>query len=354
MIYAKMSTPLKREFKRQQQKFQKYIERYMTDPELNWAWLCAHPLIDFDFIKKWNKAPWSTFWLNDNPSLTPEEKQKLGCGLTNKFENFQEFFKSESRFMSWCIRGLSLHDKNIVDDVKANPDFPWDWNEISLNENITEDFVRTHINMVNKSFVCMNRAVSVEFLKKTAKEFKWQKTLIAVNPNLNENNIFNIFPEDLLKKTLEIREALVQNQSIPLDFFLSTLYFGWSSDIICERTDITKEHILKYPDFPWDWNIISGCSSIDKNFLRSHPKTNMTVFYRYHSGLTIDEVEHLHPRDIDRNLLKGTVEEKAEYLRRYYAFRKIEKMMHDAYWFTDYAFCRKRLEKRYSELFGEV
>ena len=70
-----------------------------------------------------------------------------------------------------------------------------------------------------------------------------------------------------MEQNIWIDLATFVRDNFSLDFILSNRYMGWNEDLINYRTDITKEHIIRYSDFPWDWEIISGCSSIDKNFL---------------------------------------------------------------------------------------
>ena len=349
-------TPLEKYHLRQKKKFQAYVEKYADDPKLDWSWVSRVPMLDVEFIDKWIHKRWNIFWLSSNPSISEEEKIKRGYKSDySVLENMGQFkkwgftvfgiigFNAQTRWFSRC-------NKDIMQDVKRYPHFPWDWNEVSKNENITEEFVMENLNKIDKNSVCWNKAISIEFFTRDLS--RWRKNEIAYNTNLNEHNLFSVFSEDEIKASTEIQHTLTDNVGLSIDFIMSTLRLGWNKELLNFRPDLTKEHILKYPDFPWDWNVLSGSSSIDKNFLKTHPKTNFTEFYKHHSGLTIDEVEDMSPDKISENKLVGTLEEKADYLRKYYACRVMGNAFFNCYWFVDYAYCRKRLNKRYDELFG--
>jgi len=358
----KEMTPLEKYRLRQKKKFQAYVEKYADDPSLDWTWVSRVPMLDIEFIDKWAHKRWNIFWLSTNPSISEEEKIKRGYksdySVLKSMDDFKKWGHNLSPFgimgFNAHTRWFSRYNKNIIQDVEMYPKFPWDWNEIAQNENITEDFVTKNLYRIDKNSVCWNNSISIEFFRSMLEQnvCRWRKREIAYNTNLNEHNLFSIFSEEEIKSSPEIQNTLTDNVGLSIDFIMTTLRLGWNRELINFRPDLTKEHILKYPDFPWEWNIISGTSSIDKNFLKTHPNTNFTEFYKYHSGLTIDEVEHMTPDEISENKLLGTLDEKADYLRQYYACRVIGNAFFNCYWFVDYAYCRKRLDKRYDELFG--
>jgi len=347
-------TPLEKYTRSKREKFQAYIEKRIDRiPSWIWSWISRVHLIDVPFIKKWASKPWNKYQLTMNLAITREEKFKHPeiFRLEYLIENFEELEKFPQVRQSIYFADLfSRNDKNIVADVERYPDFEWNWLCISLNTNITEDFVIRYIALLDLEVLASNKALSLSFLERTYHIVEWPIEGIAKNPNLTEDALFKFFSKAQLRRR-SVMYSLSENEGISVNFILSRPDLDWNREVVSYR-NITKEHILKYPDFPWDWNIISGCSSIDKNFLRSHPKTNMTVFYRYHSGLTIDEVEHLEPEDISANILCGAVEDKADFLRHYYACKTIGDAFFKCYWDYTYAYCKRRLNKRYDQLFG--
>ena len=348
-----VTTPLQKYERRQKKKFQSYIEKHIDDPNLCWIWVSRVPLLDLKFIRKWREKRWNWFYLSLNRSFSHDLKIQTRDEfdwmffIFNSLEEYMPL-KNNSSIFSFC-----QSDKSIVVDVENHPDFEWNWYAISLNRNITEDFVVKH---KPKFFdyldvLSANPALSIDFFQNTIHVFYWNTTHIAANPNVNDANFFVFFN----KKSFNVearRNNLSENEGISLHFILHNRQFDWNVELVNYRSDITKEHILQYPDFCWNWNIISSCDQIDKEFLKTNEKTNMREFYFYNNSLTIDEVEHLPPEMIQNNLLLGTTADKVNYLRKFYAVRRIGEAFFNCYWFVDYAYCRKRLNKRYDELFG--
>jgi hypothetical protein len=346
-------TPLEKYKHGQRKKFQAYVERHMDDSNLCWIWVSRVPLLDFAFIRKWRHKPWNWFYLSLNKCFSHHQRVQTRDEFNWTFFNFDSMeeymlLKNNSSIFSFC-----QSDKAIVTDVEKYRDFEWNWYAICLNRNITEDFVVEYKSKLydHLDVLSSNPALSIDFFKKTMDEFHWNTTHIAANPNVNDKN-FSVFFDKRSFKVESRRCNLSENEGISLDFILKNQQFDWNVELVNYRSDITKEHILRYPDFCWYWDIISCCESIDKKFLKTNDKTNTFEFYHYNNALTIDEVEHLSPEKIQNNLLLGTVTDKMEFLRKFNAVRIIENAFFNCYWFVDYAYCRKRLNKRYDELFN--
>uniref|UniRef100_A0A6C0KPM0 Uncharacterized protein n=1 Tax=viral metagenome TaxID=1070528 RepID=A0A6C0KPM0_9ZZZZ len=345
-------TPLEKYKSRQKTKFQAYVEKHINNPELSWLWVSRVPLLDLPFLRKWKSKSWNWQCLSRNSSFSKQDKQETKdefpwswfCVEIPTMEDYL-FINGDCGKYNFCISNV-----NIVEDIKKFPDFGWNWKAISLNKNINEEFVLEHKDKLVLDYLAGNPALSLEFLKQTMHKFHWNTTEIAQNPNVNAQNFFLFFNKHSFK-CKERANNLTENESISLDFIFDNLHFEWNRELLNFRADITKEHILRYPDFEWNWGIISSCKSVDKKFLLNHSKTNFNEFYSYHSGLIIDEVEHLSPNQISCNLLLGTLEEKIEFLRKFYAARVIGNAFFNCYWHYEYAYCKKRLNKRYDELF---
>jgi hypothetical protein len=244
---------------------------------------------------------------------------------------------------------ISIQDKTIVDDVFKFPEIEWDWDQISWNEHVTEEFVFRCADKLNFENLSSNKAIRIEFILEHKCDFNWNLKEVASNPNLNEKNIFQVFTKEQISTYANL---LSGNAGIGVDFLFNTMYLGWDMESICYREDLTENHLMSNPHLDWHWDIVSYAPGIDKTFLMNHPKLDRKAFFKYNKNLTIDEVAHLHPREIESNPLNGTVKDKVDFAIRYRAAKKIESMLYQAYWFVDFEFCRKRLNKRYDELFG--
>lgn len=362
-------TPLMKLNKRRRKKFQAYVERHIKSTDMRvWNFFSFVPLLDIPFLRKWRNQPWSWPFLSKNKSFSVKEKletlgefpwsfQDFFNEDVDNMQTFKEIYFALSSTTSFnfhiheiATARFSVFDKNIVEDVKTYPDFDWNWGCISLNKNITEDFIFDNKDKLKRSFLATNSALSIKFIKETMHTFKWDLAEIASNRNLNEHNFLDFFDKKSFRCD-KIRNNLSENLGISLHFILQNPQFGWNEELISFREDIRKEHIEQYPNFPWLWYCISGSKSIDKHFLKNHPKIRMKDFYMNHAGLTIDEVDHLPPTSLLHNALEGTVEDDIEYLRKYYAVRVISNAFFQSYWHVEYALCRKRLNERYDRLF---
>jgi hypothetical protein len=355
-----MSTPLAKYEKRQRQKFQKYIEENIRElTQMSWYWWISRvPLIDVDFILKFKAKSWSSCFISQNEGISKQDKinsrHLIHWDLSYIVDTMEEY-------VEWgltCVSSISKRDKNIVADVYNYPEFPWVWYSIARNPYITEQFILDNYGLLQHHMdeLSANPAVSIDFVVRTEHKIKWNKLGLSLNPNLTGENFRLVFSEsDLTDEQFWSQKTIIDNLSerLSLDFVLSHPEIPWNTDLVCFRNDIKKEHIVTYPGFPWVWEAVSSCHSIDKNWIVEHPKAVLENVYRYNWTLTVDEVLHLPPAFIEGNLLMGTFEDKTEFLRNYYAVRKIEKAFHDCYWFVEYEFCRKRMNKRYDELFGK-
>lgn len=357
-----MKTPLEKYNFDQNKKFQNYITNFIEkDENLNWNWLSRIQWIDIDFVLKYKNKPWNSFILSYNSSISKEDKEKTKHMFTwhkpmGSVKSMEEYnlLRSEVPKNSFQQRLLLLNffcnDKNIVNDVELYPDFPWDWSEISTNLYITEEFVLKYRHNFDFNFLSANKAMSISFIKNTFDFLPWDNEYIFLNPNLQEADISYFYK---IKKCEISIKRVCQNEKISIQYlithFPNLLHWEWLS----VRTDLSDKDIITNPNAPWCWHVISkGYSkNISKQFLLSHPKVDKTKLYKYYDGFTVDEILHCHPNEIDGSNLQGTLEDKMKYLQAYYAVRVISNAFYNCYWFVDYAYCRKRLNKRYDELF---
>lgn len=341
-----MLTPLANYNLLQRKKFQAYIEKHMPSAHYWKWWISNVHLVDIDFVLKWRDKPWSFSLLARNPGITKEDRIKTRHLFDWDFSDI-DTMEDYVRLGLTNSHAFSSRDKNILSDFYEFPDFPWSWEGISSNPHISEEFILKHRNKLNAAFLTENPAVTIEFIRKTWDQISWDVFGISENPNISDDNFHYFFDKNSPQNVINNL-----SERLSFEYILSHPEFSWNIEILCFRDDLTKEIIIAHPDFPWDWEILSCSYNLDKKWMLSQPKVDLEKFYMYNSNLSIDDVEHLLPSQILGNTLQGSLEEKAEFLRRYYAARTISNLFHDVYWFVDYAFCRKRLNKIYDELFG--
>jgi len=361
-----MKTALEKYNLIQKKKFQNYINPYIENNEkINWSWLSRITWIDIHFVIKWKNKPWNFHILSNNPAFSKEDKIKTKHFLfwhepQKPIHSMEEYLfargkllQSETMAQKMLRLQFCMENKNICNDVELYPNFKWDWDEISTSKYVTEEFILKNKNKFDFEFLSENEHVSLSFIQKTMDILPWDLPHIILNPNFKECHVFDFIKEPHYKDKRIIKK-LCQQENISIDFIMTHFRDYFNCEAIHYRTDLSVEHILKYQDICWDWRVISrGYSTkISKSFLLSHPNLIQEEFYMFNSNLTVDDILHLHPKKIEGNFLLGTIEDKIAFMRQYYAVRIISNAFYNCYWFVDYSYCRKRLNKRYDELFN--
>lgn len=353
-----MCTPLQSWKNDRKKKFSEYIEKNIEEinhtPSL-WEYISESWMIDINFVKKWKDKELDWDAVTENDSITEDDiRNNPDLPWSRFWKNTQSMqieraLEINSDELSIFSMYMSRDNMNIIENVKRMPDFPWNWECISINPNITEEFVVEYKGCPwNFDSLSSNKAISIEFILKTMDDYPWSKSM-ASNPNLNKDNLFKIFDES------EVRSysyQLTPNLGIDLRFILSTLHLGWHHIYINQRSDLTGEIIEQFPDFDWRWPIICKHSA-DKKYITSHPKFYRDLFQRYNKTSIIDEVMHLEPRFVLRNERVGSIDEIVEFMRKKKAVKIIETAFLQAYWSTEYKLGRKRLMAEYESFFGK-
>ena len=57
----------------------------------------------------------------------------------------------------WNWRWISMNPNITVDFIEKHPDKPWDWEGISMNPNITIDFIEKHIDRLDFMGLSQNK-----------------------------------------------------------------------------------------------------------------------------------------------------------------------------------------------------
>ncbi len=98
-----------------------YIEKNIKNiNSVNWKYLSSNPNITFDFIIKHKNQKWNWNYLSRNPAISTK--------------NIEDTLNNKDYL--WCL---------------------WDWNSISLNCNITIEFIEKYIDKINWKFLSNNK-----------------------------------------------------------------------------------------------------------------------------------------------------------------------------------------------------
>lgn len=347
-------------YKAEQEKYLlQYIEKNEHDifeTHMGRNWISNVSCMSMKILQKYREKQWDWSCLSNNKAISKQEKiatRKIfpWC-FTDIIETMDDYLHFGGHFQTQhpFFFTFSKKNKNICKEVEVYPDFPWNWDGIAQNQNVTESFILKHLTYFSKKhYLVFNRALSVDFLL----SLKIPMEDVASNPNLNEKILGKYLSKDMINKSKIIQTKLSENTGISVDFILSHPEIDWNYEVICFREDLTENDILKYNLFFKKYkDIVSTCSNISKKFLQTYKDTDFDFFYRWHRGVTIKEVMHLPVHNISMNTLEGTTEEKVEFCRAYYAVKKIETCFLKSYWSTEYKLGRKRLMKEYDELYN--
>ena len=275
-----------------------------------------------------------------------------------KKEMFQNYILQHKNlnsrnWLSWISSHPILNDREFLEKQKLKTmieNETWDWNYISWNANITEDFVLKHKDKpFDFYFLTDNKAISVEFILKTMDILNWSIECISSNPNMTNTLLLKIM-KHYPRISEDLRwESLTTNEGISIDFIFSNRHLPWAMYEISSRKDITYEVVCKYNTFAWNWKDLCRFSKIDVdilkkyNFEETHANSNLSVY----------DIHDMNPEllSVYCNPLKGG---KERFLKEYIAVGRISRWFCDCYWMPQYPLCRKRLEKEYNEYKNKV
>ena len=202
--------------------------------------------VTFDIIKANPDIPWNWYSVSINPNITwdiveanPDIQWDYG-GLSTNY-SIPWLIIRENLDMAWDIRKLAKRTDIPWDDIIATIDMPgsiWNWRVISAYPNLTVDIILANINKPwNWEALSNNVAITFSLVLKTLdKPWVYNKLICHINIDpLMFSEFINIC-------------------CVKLPRILYSPYVGWS--LLASRTDVTLDVILKYPNYPWDWNII--------------------------------------------------------------------------------------------------
>ena len=117
--------------------------------------------------------------------------------------------------------------------IENNAHLPLDWDFISSNPNITNEFIKKYSNNFNMTNLSRNASIT------------WN--IIQDNKNLNWSDY-----------------GLSQNPNITWNIIKNNLHRRWRWDFLSVHPNITMDIIKNNPEFPWDYNILSNSFSQEK------------------------------------------------------------------------------------------
>jgi hypothetical protein len=350
-------------FEYKKRKFQNFV--YDNQDNIDWYKLTFHNLIDADFILKNPQFPWDLKSIHLNPNINAEDliKKFNNFKIENKEEVSISFIKNHNLLETFDVDTFCDFSSNIVNDVETYKNIKWNWRNISMNYNITEEFIIKHLDKLDSYFLSSNKAVSIDFILNT--HFDWDFDAICQNPNMTTKYVF------ILRKKIMNWGALTLNESIPISFILDTPQFYWDYDLLSQRKDLTIEIIEKHSEIKWNWiNICINSESIPISFLKNFvnktdffpnrfEKFNCLTLLKYNQNLSVDDLSWI-PEALTNSNFEGGVcifnkliNSEKEYKIFLDSLIFIQNAFMKCYWFPEYKICRNRLKREFEELMKE-
>jgi hypothetical protein len=194
--------------------------------DLDWCYhsLTGNPGITLDLIKKFPEKPWSWFYISQRKDLTTEF-------VNNNFRNLISFLKDYDVSYQIVMDVIKIKPKYYCrvfsscikwDFIEKHPTLPWDWEEVSLNPNITWEIVKNN------------------------PEMPWKiKNIVKVLP-ITQEIIDRCKDEDLVcwyHLSCKVTPKLL----------LSNLDKKWRwTKIVTSNPNITYKFLSSHPSLPWD------------------------------------------------------------------------------------------------------
>jgi len=138
----------------------------------------------------------------------------------------------------WCFEYLSRHPDLTINIIIKYHDKEWDWNDLSIHPAITIDIIRKY-------------------------KFPWNKLVIAKNPN------------------------------ITFDIVLDSPDIIWDYQVLSCNTNITIENVRAYPNKPWNWNNLAQNKNIAISDIDFTKITHYCNISRIDNWTTIIKHAHL-------------------------------------------------------------
>lgn len=154
------------------------------------------------------------------------------------------------------------------------PNKPWVFGRISINKNLTQEFVKKHINE-NWRFdrLCQMPIIDLKFVKEFP-HIKWNYKYLASNPNISLDMLIH---DRLFDSTNESKQndkfymsMVTANRSISLDTIKSNPHIlKWNFNKRSLDPNLTWEYIHNNDNGTWNFYLLSGNLFLyDKTFDR--------------------------------------------------------------------------------------
>ena len=132
-----------------------FVEKNPGKP-WNWKVLSSHPNMTIDFVKKQLTQNWYNIM---NPNITIEDIDEIH---DPEFEVLSscitiEFIEKNREQLEWVWHLLSANSNIKIEDIEAHPEYPWDLKFVSVNPNLTMEFIDKRASELDFGMISENK-----------------------------------------------------------------------------------------------------------------------------------------------------------------------------------------------------
>lgn len=252
-------------------KFQHVID----NPHLDWDWcaISGHNNVTFEMIKNNDKIPWNYEGILSNKNIGFDELVEYVIKFNNldKTDWVNEIIQMEKGQLTddkSATFNQLLKNKGItVNDIMKYKELPWDYYSLSLNCNITWDFVLENIDED------WDWDLDGLFSRPTNSWDDIKKYGPLILEDWDENNVLDNFDESTVNH-------ISTNPNITWNIIANNMHENWDWSGVTVNPNITMKIINDNPSVPWDKNLIYKNKSISFDDLVNN---NITIgeFQKY-------------------------------------------------------------------------
>jgi len=173
------------------------IEDILGHPEFPWKWnsVSSNPNLNIDHIIAFPKKDWNWSRISMNPIMTPDVVNDhpdlpwdFWCMSYNPSINYQFVILNSNK--NWLAYAISKNEGISMEDIQCNVDDPiWIWSSVGFNPNITMDFMKWNTERLTLHDKCVMNCIS-SAKNITMKDildnpqYRWNWSCVSLNPNI--------------------------------------------------------------------------------------------------------------------------------------------------------------------------
>ena len=249
------------------------IEFLFTSKNIKWNWkvLTENPIFSLQEIQGSMGLPW------DKATVYNRSIDDPNSGIQMQVKNNFWSFVLDNARLPWDWDELSSRDDVTEEIISQKPTLPWNFRVLYGSNKISLSFYRTH--SIKRHGRVGKPIVPWKFLLKTPQIHKFINwTQICSDGKISKWYGKHIEWEDL---------------SWYLELYRDTIPWDWT--VISQRSDLDWEFLINKPGLPWDWSQVSRSPAIPFHVIVDHTMKPW------------DWISVASRRDIDLTFIKDTM-----------------------------------------------